>query len=599
MWEYAPTLDMQISESEDFSMRNKRIITILLAVVLLLCVVFTAAPSAEAAGNYTIRLADSAGKNTITAKPGDTVKLILSIENNPGIISVGAEVKLPGGISLTAKAKDVSGFSDIATTNYQPSPLSKNPYLMWWVMPGGDDYEKLVTKSGKLAELSFKIADDAMAGEYKLTLNAPADKNQTRDDVDSSGKILWTGTNKDITGIAVSGCTIKVESTCANKGHDYGPWQKVDGSKHSRTCKVADCRYVETKDHTWNGGTVTKKPSCTQTGTTTYTCTESSCGATKTVDTEKTAHSYSAWKDAGNDKHTRKCTVCSDPQTANHTWNSGTVTKKATCKETGIKTYTCTACNAKKTEEIKLSAHTYENTCDADCNVCGETRAITHKYKTSWSKNKNEHWYACSVCGDKKDAAAHTPGPEATETKAQKCTECGYTIKAALSHKCKFAETWTTDEIGHWHACSGCDAQDSYAEHNFENACDPDCSVCGYTRQTAHKYGETYLSDEINHWYECTGCGDKQEIAAHESGPEATETTAQTCTVCGYEIAPALGGGTEPTEAPTETPTESDKYDAIIQPDIIVDIPWGIIFAVVGAGALTLVIILLVKKKRY
>ena len=35
-----------------------------------------------------------------------------------------------------------------------------------------------------------------------------------------------------------------------------------------------------------------------------------------------------------------------------HTWNLGEVTKKATCTETGIKTYTCTECGETKTETI-------------------------------------------------------------------------------------------------------------------------------------------------------------------------------------------------------------------------------------------------------
>lgn len=598
-------MDMQISESEDFSMRNKRIITILLAVVLLLCVVFTAAPSAEAAGNYTIRLADSAGKNTITAKPGDTVKLILSIENNPGIIGMGVKISYPQQLSVSAHELPEDAAAVMITSGkFSPNiiPTEGNPFGVYMNQGTGTTFGspkgKRITYNGTVYQITFKVSDTAAAGDYKITLSNPGKSQNLTADTDGNGVII-PGSMIDVTDISFAGCTIKVESTCSSTGHSYGAWQKVSDTKHSRTCSV--CNTPETKDHTWDSGDVTQKPSCTQTGTTIYTCTAQGCGATKTVHPGKTAHTYGAWQKVDDNKHTHTCSVCNTPETKDHTWNSGTVTKKATCKETGIKTYTCTACNAKKTEEIKLSAHTYENACDADCNVCGETRAITHKYKTTWSKNKNEHWHACSVCGDKKDAAAHIPGPEATETKAQKCTECGYTIKAALNHKCKFAETWTTDETGHWHACSGCDAQDSYAEHNFENACDPDCSICGYKRETAHKYAETYFSDEQNHWYECTGCGDKQEIAAHEPGPEATETTAQTCTVCGYEIAPALGGGTEPTEEPTEshTPTEGDKYDAIIKPDIIVDIPWGIIFAVVGAGALTLVIILLIKKKRY
>ena len=55
-----------------------------------------------------------------------------------------------------------------------------------------------------------------------------------------------------------------------------------------------------------------------------------------------------------------------------------------------------------------------------------------------------------------------------------------------------------------------------------------------------HSYSETYKSDADGHWKECD-CGDKTEESGHNPGAAATETTAQTCTVCGYVIAPELG----------------------------------------------------------
>ncbi|UKI12820.1 MAG: hypothetical protein L6V84_00265 [Oscillospiraceae bacterium] len=43
-----------------------------------------------------------------------------------------------------------------------------------------------------------------------------------------------------------------------------------------------------------------------------------------------------------------------------------------------------------------------------------------------------KHWHECSVCGDKKDVAAHIPGAEATETTPQTCTVCDYVIREVL-----------------------------------------------------------------------------------------------------------------------------------------------------------------------
>ena len=155
---------------------------------------------------------------------------------------------------------------------------------------------------------------------------------------------------------------------------------------------------------------------------------------------------------------------------------------------------------------------------------------------------------------------------------------------------------WTTDEDGHWYACSGCEEKGSYAAHDFENTCDKDCSICGYTRETEHKFAETWNTDANNHWHECTGCGLKQDEAIHEPGAEATATTAQTCTICGYEIAPALGGDetTDPTEStdattPT-TPTDKNEPEDGTFPW------WIIIVAVVAAGGVIAVVV--IKKKK-
>lgn len=66
------------------------------------------------------------------------------------------------------------------------------------------------------------------------------------------------------------------------------------------------------------------------------------------------------------------CAKCNPPTSASshtHTWNSGVVTKAATCKSEGVKTYTCTDCGVTKTKSIdKLTAHSYSN---GKCTVCG------------------------------------------------------------------------------------------------------------------------------------------------------------------------------------------------------------------------------------
>lgn len=234
------------------------------------------------------------------------------------------------------------------------------------------------------------------------------------------------------------------------------------------------------------------------------------------------------------------CNTCGEKRTISHSWDSGKVEKKVTCTQNGTKTFACKVCGEKKTETQKAYGHDYDNACDTDCNNCGQERSTTHKYETKWTKDRTQHWYACSVCGDKKDAADHTPGPEATETEPQTCTVCGYVIKQSLNHVHTLSEEWTTDEKGHWHTCKDCDEIPDYVDHDFENECDTQCETCGFTRETEHVYQTQWTSDADGHWHECGFCGDKLEAEPHVPGPEATEFEAQICTVCGFELTPAL-----------------------------------------------------------
>lgn len=50
------------------------------------------------------------------------------------------------------------------------------------------------------------------------------------------------------------------------------------------------------------------------------------------------------------------------PAQHTHTWNAGVVTKEPACTEAGVKTYTCTVCNATKPEAIEALGHDWNET---------------------------------------------------------------------------------------------------------------------------------------------------------------------------------------------------------------------------------------------
>ena len=92
----------------------------------------------------------------------------------------------------------------------------------------------------------------------------------------------------------------------------------------------------------------------------------------------------------------------------NH-WHDATCKHEEEKSDLAAHTYTnacdttCDVCGYART----VGAHVYDNACDTACNVCGATREITHAHSTTLTADEITHYYLCSVCGDKKDEAAH------------------------------------------------------------------------------------------------------------------------------------------------------------------------------------------------
>ena len=89
--------------------------------------------------------------------------------------------------------------------------------------------------------------------------------------------------------------------------------------------------------------------------------------------------------------------------------------------------------------------------------------------------------------------------------------------------------------IEYWH-CSVCDLyfSDADAKNKIRD-------ISGLTSNAlGHDYATTWSTDKTSHWHECQRCGDKKDLTAHVSSGAATESKAEICTVCGYEISPIL-----------------------------------------------------------
>ena len=166
---------------------------------------------------------------------------------------------------------------------------------------------------------------------------------------------------------------------------------------------------TEAKGHKWNEGKITTQPTCTEEGVKTFECMV--CGKTKTEKVEALGHDWdndftvdkeatceetgvksihckrcderkelttipakghvkgevkienateSICEKGGSYDEVVYCTVCNKElsrttvktEAKGHKWNKGKVTTEPTYAEEGVKTYTCTACGATKTEVI-------------------------------------------------------------------------------------------------------------------------------------------------------------------------------------------------------------------------------------------------------
>ena len=220
--------------------------------------------------------------------------------------------------------------------------------------------------------------------------------------------------------------------TCTETGLTEG--------KHCSVCNevLVAQEVILAKGHSWNEGELTTAPTCENAGVKTYTCTV--CNETKTEAIDATGHTsvevsekpatcteaghtagtkcsvcdaiLSGMEEIPATGHTEKtvvgkpatctetgltdgisCSVCGTVIKAQeeipakgHSWNEGEITTSPTCENAGVKTYTCTVCNATKTEAIDATGHTpvevaeQPATCTEaghkagkKCSVCGKT----------------------------------------------------------------------------------------------------------------------------------------------------------------------------------------------------------------------------------
>lgn len=557
----------------------KKILTFIIIIAMTLSLgvpAFAAAPA-------TVTVASP----TAAVTPGSTVNVAVTIANNPGM----DVMKLKFSYDTTALTLKDMELGSVMTGTFTQN-LDKAVALL--EAAGTTN----ATGNGTLVTLKFEVKSTAAAGNYTIGFLVADAVN--RDEVrvaltTQAGTVSvkipvttytvrfnangGTGTMADVTGVPAGAYTLPANGFTAPAGKQFKGWSTgatgavIAGTTYNVTGDVTLYAIWEDKPHThtysttWSTDDTNHWHECT-------------CGDKKDV----AAHTPGA---AATETTPQTCTICGYVIKAalGHTHNfnqkntSETYLKSAaTCTKKAVYYYSCT-CGEKGTETFESgetaphsystewssdetnhwhkcancdavadkAAHRYDNACDTTCNDCGKTRETSHSFGKEWYKNSEKHWHECSVCHTKKDEAAHIYDNACDKD----CNICGQTREVTHS----YSEVWSYDETNHWHECSVCHTKKDETPHTYDNACDTTCNDCGKTREITHSYSEVWSNDETNHWHECSVCHTKKDEAAHIPGAEATETTAQTCTVCGYVIKAPLGHTHRPTIVRRVEPT--------------------------------------------
>lgn len=256
------------------------------------------------------------------------------------------------------------------------------------------------------------------------------------------------------------------------------------------------------------------------------------CGLSFSKTTEEYAHKLvGTIKENDTTSHKQWCDVCDSYITAEHTFVE-TVTKAATCKETGKKDIKCSVCGyEEKDVVIDKVAHTYTTIAEGDI-------------------NETYHMGVCTVCNDSvkeehiwNDGVVTTkPQCDAKGVKTFTCTVCKATRTEELKseHTLPAKPTSINDDL-HKYTCAvaGCghvfteaelSSYEKTANHSFvvvageKSKCDGSvaltitCEDCNYKLEVAakeHNFNKVEKYDEKDHKQTCEDCN-LSVLAAHE-----------------------------------------------------------------------------------
>ena len=223
----------------------KKLFALCLTVVLLIAMMPVVGVSAADVVTF------SAG--SVTGAPGEEVSVPVSIDTNPGLTFAQVKVEYDATVLEVVDIETLA----FAGGTVECGPTDRNPLMITWY-----DCLENITETGAIANIIFKIKDDAVEGTYDLVV-AGSEGNII--DVDLND-VPFTNVNGSVI-VAAAECTHTetvvegaVDATCTAEGS-------------TGTTKCAECgevikeaEVIEKLAHTYGDWVTTKEPTATETG---------------------------------------------------------------------------------------------------------------------------------------------------------------------------------------------------------------------------------------------------------------------------------------------------------------------------------------------
>ena len=467
----------------------------ILTFIIIIAMTLSLGVPAFAATPATVTVASPAA----AVNPGNTVDVAVTIADNPGMDVMKLKFSYDTA-ALTLK--------DIELGSVMTGTFTKNLDKAVALLEAAGTTN--ATGNGTLVTLKFEVKSTAAEGNYTIDFLVAEAVNRNEERValtTQAGTVSvvvpvttytvrfnangGTGTMADVTGVSGE-YTLPANGFTAPDGKQFKGWSTgatgavIAGTTYNVTGDVTLYAIWEDKPHT---------------------------------------HTYSTTWSTDETNHWHECSVCGDK-------------KDLAAHVDANNDHNCDVCDKKMSDHTGGTATCKDK---ATCTICGQKygELAAHNYKTEWSYDSGKHWHECSVCGNKKDEAAHTPGAAATETTPQTCTTCGYVIKEAIGHVHSYIEKNT--DAKYLKSAATCTAK---AVYYYSCSCGEKGTATFESGETlAHTWETKWANNDGKHWHECTVCKTKGDEADHafewKIDKEATVTEAgakhEECKVCGYK----------------------------------------------------------------